>query len=114
MLQDKCHTAYLSKLLVVVVGAGADTSIHTACREVLLLLRDYLRYSRRPTLVDTACSVVGRALAQQEHMLRSNRVALWSWPAVLHLDALVQLYAEMVVQVIGIIIPDEYCLSAAY
>eukprot|EP00775_Hariotina_reticulata_P006738 gene6738-6958_t len=83
-----------------------DTSIHTACREVLLLLRDYLRYSRRPTLVDTACSVVGRALAQQEHMLRSNRVALWSWPAVLHLDALVQLYAEMVLQVQSAVAAD--------
>lgn len=77
----------------------ADASIHEACREALLLLRDFLVQASRPHLVDLTCSMIGRALGQQEYMLRSSRVALWSWPAVRHMDALVQLYTELMRQV---------------
>lgn len=77
----------------------ADASVHEACREALLLLTTYLADASRPGLVDTVCTVLGSTLGQLEHMLRCARVSLWSWAAVGHMDALVQLYTELVQQV---------------
>lgn len=43
--------------------------------------------------------MLGGVLAQQEHMLRSTRLEHWSFEAVLHMDALVQLYEQLMSQV---------------
>lgn len=73
--------------------------MHGVCAQLLLLLVDYLRILHRTKLADTACFMLGGALAQQEHMLRSTRVEHWPWEAVQHMDALVQLYAQLLQQV---------------
>lgn len=77
----------------------ADDSVHEACREVLLLLKDVLVNSADSSLTEAACTMMGRVLGQQEYMLRTSRVSLWSRAAVRHMDALVQLYAALVNQV---------------
>jgi hypothetical protein len=69
------------------------------CAELLLLLRDYLRASQQPQLADTACRMLGGVLGQQEHLLRSTRLEHWSVEAVVHMDALVQLYTQLLGQV---------------
>lgn len=69
--------------------------MHAACRDALLLLRDYLLLLGLPGLVETTCCVLGHALGQLEHMLRATRVPLWSWDAVQHMDALVQVYLAL-------------------
>jgi hypothetical protein len=69
------------------------------CRDVLLLLRDYLHNAARTHVAEAACVIIGHALAQVEQLLRGSRVVLWSWPAVQAMDALVQVYVEMAKQV---------------
>jgi hypothetical protein len=100
--QSPHHRKALSELsstcsLCVICTAGA--CMHGACSQLLLLLVDYLRILHRTTLADTACFMLGGALARQEHMLRSTRVEHWPWEAVQHMDALVQLYAQLLQQV---------------
>lgn len=94
------------------VLCSADASVHEACRETLLLLKDYLVQASRPSLVDLTCSIVGRVLGQQEFMLRSSRVPLWSWAAVRHMDALVQLYCELA-QKVSCKFDNNVCRQAA-
>jgi hypothetical protein len=69
------------------------------CAELLLLLSDYLGASQQPQLADRACFMLGGVLAQQEHLLRGLRMQHWSFEAVMHMDALVKLYAQLVGQV---------------
>lgn len=73
--------------------------MHGECAELLLLLRDYLRASRQLQLADTACFMLGGVLAQQEHCLRQVRLKHWSVDTVLHMDALIQLYTQLLDQV---------------
>jgi hypothetical protein len=73
--------------------------MHGECAELLLLLRDYLQASRQPQLADTACFMLGGVLAQQEHCLRQVQLKHWSIGALLHMDALIQLYTQLLNQV---------------
>lgn len=68
---------------------------------MLGLLRDYLSTSLQQRLADTACFMLGGVLAQQEHMLRATRMEHWPLDAVMHMDALVQLYSQLLSQVGG-------------
>jgi hypothetical protein len=73
--------------------------MHVECAELLLLLRDYLQASKQPQLADTACFMLGGVLSQQEHCLRQVHLKHWSVEALLHMDALVQLYTQLLGQV---------------
>lgn len=64
-----------------------------------MLLRDYLEACQHPRLADTACFMLGGELAQQEQLLRATRMEHWSLDAVLHMDALVQVYSQLMSQV---------------
>ncbi|KAF8065888.1 hypothetical protein HT031_002949 [Scenedesmus sp. PABB004] len=103
--RDACprlHSSTLAQFKHRLLQLGAvnrpDAATHAEAREALLLLRDLLRLSARPLLADTACAVLGGALAQLEHGLLACRVWLWPWHAVLAMDALVQLHTELVRQ----------------
>lgn len=78
---------------------GDAQRTHADCAELLLLLRDYLRASQQPQLADTACRMLGGVLGQQEHLLRCTRLEHWSLEAVVHMDALIQLYTQLLGQV---------------
>jgi hypothetical protein len=80
-------------------GGSNSSSLFEECRDVLLLLRDYLHSTARAHVAEAACVDMGRALGQVEHMLRGSRVVLWGWPAVQAMDALVQVYVELAKQV---------------
>lgn len=77
-----------------------DSATLLACRDSLLLLRDYINAIHNSRVLDAVCNVAGEALIKVEKMVRDlGRVKLWPWPAVQVIDALIQLLTEMLMQV---------------